>query len=196
MATALFQLTIKGRAEKDYNEVVLHFEADGTLTASKLDLADILVTRFIAAVLPDWLACFPNEYQCEGLVAKQVSGTGGPQSVTIFQDGDEVGTGAGDFCGNQVCPVIRLIPTLGTQTGGRIFLPCVSYDALVSNAYQAGYLADVTSLMNILLNDIGTGAIEWWLSIYSRKNDSSSRVSGWSLSPAIGFQRRRARPLG
>jgi len=196
MATALYSITIKGRAQKDYNECVLHCEANGDLSPSRLDVADNLVTRFIAAVLPLWQNIFPDGYQVEGLIAKRVLPGGGPQSVRIFQDGAVPGQLSSQFCGNNVCPVLKLIPTLGTQTAGRIFLPCVATESLEGNAYDAQYLSDIDDMMDVLLNDFGTGTIAWQLAIYSRKNASYSLAVAYNVSPAIGFQRRRARPLG
>lgn len=196
MATALYSLTIKGRAQKDYNECVLHVEANGDLSPTRLDVGDNLNLRFIAAVLPLWLDLLPDAYQLEGIISKRVLPGGGPQAIRMFQDGEHVGALSSSFCGNNVCPVVKLIPTLGTQTAGRFFLPCVATESLTDNTYDAAYLTAIDDLMAVLLNDFGTGTIAWQLAIYSRKNGTYSLATAFNVSPAIGFQRRRARPLG
>jgi hypothetical protein len=107
-----------------------------------------------------------------------------------------VGQRGTEAVSEQLCPCVTLIPIMGVKSAGRIFLPAVDKNDINLNKPVAGYKTAISNLITAMIAGFSllSGTIE--LVIYSRKLNSNSVCSTFNLSPVIGYQRRRARPVG
>lgn len=196
MATETYELAIQMCHTGQPIETLLHFQG-GNLTADAtlVNGAD-LITGFITNVLPDFLPTIPASCQVNRLAARRVSSKPSAVAHTQFQRNSEVGSGGSAACSYQLCPTIFLVPPMGTISGGKIFWPAISDTAINGNQPQAGWLTNVATVMADMMSNFGTSAITWQLAIFSRKLKTTSLVLAYNVSPRLGFQRKRAHPVG
>jgi len=194
MAIELWELQIHGRAANDYNQVNLHFEGDNLTAGNSLINGDDLINSFRADIEDLWLALMPGSYELDRYISHRTKPAKSPECSEVLTDGAQVGTLGETFVSNAFCPVIRLIPTLGFQTGGKIFLPCLSDEAVEGNAFTAGFFSNVNDFMNGIMTPFGATSILWSSAIYSRKTDTYSLTSTFNLPTSFGYMRQRAKP--
>lgn len=196
MATGLYRLDIRGNLAGQYRENVLHFQGTGiTPIAPWTDAKEVLVS-FDSNYLDAWLGVCPPDYQVDALVARQIGPIPGTYSIFDYVDGEKVGGRGSEAASEQLCPCVTLIPTLGVKSAGRVFLPAVDKGDINANTPVAGYKTAVANLFNALIagNSFLGGTLS--LCIYSRKLNTQSSISTFQLSPVLGYQRRRATPVG
>jgi hypothetical protein len=194
MATELYQLRVQGRHQQEYNECVLFFVGENLAAGDVFVNANSLLAGFGITILPDWLALFPATYQVERLSAKRQSAAGGVELTTQYQIGTQPGTVSGAASAQQLCPIVRWIPPMGTKTAGRTFLPCIAESDIDANAPIAGWFTRLATVANAMLSTFSAGGIDWTIGVYSRKHDSFVKALTYDTSPIIGWQRRRQRP--
>jgi len=193
MATDYYQLRIQGLHQTEYNECVLHLRGVNLTAADYISNADDLVNSWVAEVHPAWLDLMPESYQVLRITAKKASVGGGAERSNEFQFGDQPGTVSGGAASQQLCPVILLIPGMGIKTAGKIFLPAIAESQIASNVVNSTWLTNVANMMSILTAGFTGSSITWDLVVYSRKNATFDPVEDYSVSPIVGFQRRRQR---
>jgi hypothetical protein len=196
MATALYRTSWRGVSMNQQNEVVMHWLATGISLGSAFDEANSLIQLLQSSFKNLWLAMLPDNYSLSAILARRIGPTGGQYAIIDYEEGTEIGTRGSGNTANQVCPCVTLIPPMGVKSGGRVFLPTVSQTQIQLNVFTAGYITAVNNFFNpaIAFSSFLGGNIQ--LCIYSRKLNTSSEVSSFHLSPVIGFQRKRARPIG
>jgi len=193
MATDYYQLRVQGLHETEYNECVMHFRGVNLTAANYVANAIDLIQSWVSECHPLWLAMFPTTYQVLRLTAKKASTGGGADITNIFQIGTEVGVVGGGAASQQLCPVVILIPGTGIKTSGKIFLPCVAESQIAGNVVNSTWLTNLSSLMTQMLAGFANSSITWDSAIRSRKNANFVETADYSVSPIVGFQRRRQR---
>lgn len=196
MATENYLLSIGGIAGASFNECVLCFQSAGLSSNDTLDAAGDLINAFNAHAATEWLACLPGTYFLQTLTARRAFPKPSATAVAQNQPFTVGGTVAGDMTSLSLCPSVFLVPPMTVKTGGKIFMPCVAQSQIVDNTYAAGYVTAIDALMTKLTTGLAGSGTSWKLAIYSRKNISASLVLSWVLSPRIGFQGRRRKPVG
>jgi len=196
MATALYRVEFRGNSSAQFNECVMHWLATGITLGSAFDEANSLVQLMDSTFKPLWLAMLPDTYSLNAILARRIGPTAGEYAIVDYQDVTEVGTRGSGTTANQVCPCVTLIPPMGVKSAGRVFLPCVSPTQINLNVFQAGYITAVSNFFTpaIAFTSFLGGNVQ--LAIFSRKLNTSHEVSAFQLSPVIGFQRKRGRPIG
>ena len=196
MATELYQLRIQGLNQQEYNECVVYCRGDNLSAGDVIVNAKDLLASWEQNIKTAWLDLLPASYNLMRISAKrQATGSGGVEIVTQYQYGVELGGVSGVAQVQQLCPIVRLIPPMGVKSAGRFFLPCIAESDIASNTPSVGWVNNLSSLMLLwVLNNFGSGTIDWQLAIYSRKLDSFSLCMNFDTSPVIGWQRRRQRP--
>ena len=196
MAIETYSLTIQGWNLQEPNDVVLHFKGDGLTADDTWTSGTDLIDSFSDAIESLWLACMPGTYYLSRYSTRRVHPKGfSTEAHRQFVQGSRPGTIAGEAQTQNLCPVIRLIPPMGTKTMGKVFMPCVAEGSINENAYTAGYLTAIDDLFGALLGTIAIGTINWNLAVYSRKLDATAVIQAYIISPAIGFQGRRRSPV-
>ncbi len=193
MAIDFYQLRVQGLHETEYNECVMHFRGTNLTAADYMDNARDLVNSWVSEIHPAWLDLFPSTYQVLRITAKKASPGGGAERSDEFQFGDAPGTVSGGAASQQLCPVIILIPPTGIKTSGKIFLPCIAESQIAGNVVSAGWLSNVTAMVGSMMAGFAGSSITWDSCIHSRKNSNFVETADFSVSPIVGFQRRRQR---
>lgn len=194
MADELYLFKIHGNHSGQHSECGIHMHGSN-LTADNVYVnATDLIASWENIPEGDFISLMPESYEIERYTAKRVVPAGGIEVVKELQDGDRPGSSGPQAASNQLCPVIRLIPPMGVVSAGKFFLPCIAESDINANVVQAGWIANLASLMANILTNFGSGAITWQAAVYSRKLGTYADALTFDTSGTIGFQRRRARP--
>jgi hypothetical protein len=152
-----------------------------------------LIASFEGACVGPWLDLLPASYSLLRYSASKASVGGGGEVNSIYQVGEAPGTVSGGAASQQLCPVVLLIPPMGVKTAGKFFLPCIAESQISGNAVNSTWLTNLGLLMTQMLTGFSNSSILWDQVVYSRKNNIFSEVIDYSVSPIVGFQRRRQR---
>lgn len=196
MATENYLLSIQGSVGGQYNECVLCFQSAGLSSTDTLDSAGDLVNAFVAHGQTTWLAMLPATYSLDVLSARRAFPKPSAQAYVQNQAFSVNGTRGTSATAYNLCPSVFLVPPMGTKSGGRVFLPCVGQADIVNNQYIAGYITAIDNFFGAATSGYAGSGTNWQLAIYSRKHVSASLAQSWALSPRLGFQSRRRRPVG
>lgn len=194
MADELYLLKVHGNHAGQHSEMGIYFHGSNLTLGEVYDNAIDLLVGFQSIGLPELREMLPTTYHVERLSARRVIPAGGVEAVVQFQDGAQPGSQSGGAASNQLCPVVRLIPPMGTKSAGKFFLPCIAEGDIDANTVSAGWVSRLGDLMSGLLSNIGTGSIIWLLAVYSTKLGTYVDAVTYDTSPTVGFQSRRNRP--
>lgn len=193
MATDYYQLRIQGLHETQYNECVLHFRGTNLTAADYMLNAADLCSSFQTEMQTAWLDCLPGTYQLLRLTAKKASAGGGGETSIQYDVGAAPGNVASTAASQQLCPAILLIPGMGVSSAGKVFMPCIAESQIQANVPSGAYLTAIDNLFVTMIGGFTGTSIVWDQVIYSRKNATFNPVVDYSVSPIVGFQRRRQR---
>lgn len=193
MATDYYRLRVQGLHQTEYNECVMYFKGVNLDTAEYLVNARDLLLSWSADMLGVWAALFPASQQTLRTSACKASPGGGGEVSQQFTVGGQPGTVSGGAASQQLCPVVRLIPSMGVKSAGKIFLPCIAESDVNANVVQSRWTNAVFDFMELAMGGFAQGSITWSIVVFSRKLQTFSDVLDYDTSPIIGFQRRRQR---
>lgn len=196
MANRCYQLAIDGCDQASYRSTILHFQSTGTSDTDTVAAGVSLTSGFDASLKAAFLATLPAAYSIVMLAARRVDLK---PSATIYKSygfNNQFGTRGSNATGQQTCPSIFLVPTMGTKSGGRIFWPCIPQADLVTSSYSAGWQTAVNSFLTSAISGFTNAGITWTLCVYSRKLNTMANIASHSFSPVIGFQSKRRKPAG
>ncbi len=196
MANETFELRIQGMHVNEYTENVLHFQSNGTDPNDTLVSGINLLDGWIANMQTLWLAMLPATYFLQGYAARRA--TPKPSSVAKAQFGAAAVPGTRGSTGesNQLCPEIFLVPSAGTKSGGKIFLPCVAQGDISGNVKVAGYNTAILNFISALISGFTQSGITWASVVYSRKLHTTSTTINAHTTPLVGYQKVRRSPTG
>jgi hypothetical protein len=195
MATELYQFNITGSHNGMFWENVLFFRGDNLTADDVIPNAQDLIDSWIANIHTAFLAMLPSSCWVNRYIARRVVPSGGINIVQQYDPFTEVGTVVGAASSNQLCPIVRLIPPMGTKSAGRFFLAAIAESDIDNNAPVAGWLTRLGTLMVALMTDFGSGTIQWQSAVYSRKLGTYALTMDYDTSPIIGWQLRRSKPF-
>jgi len=196
MANRAFAISIQGVLQASYRETVLHFQTTGSNDNDTLAATESLVNGWHTAVRALWLATLPPSYFLIRLEARRVGLKPSAEGRRYYGIGTQPGTRGLNGTGQQTCPSIFLVPTMGTKSGGRIYWPTIPQGDLIQSSYVAGWQTAVDAAIAAMVSGFTNAGITWTLCIYSRKLNSISNVASHQYSPVIGFQGKRRKPVG
>lgn len=196
MATENYLLSVQGTTQASYNQCVMCFQSAGLSSTDTLDAGRDLISAFIGHAQALWLQCLPNSYQVTALTARRAFPHPSATAVKQFQFGTQTGSAGANSTSLSLCPSIFLVPPMGTKSGGRVFMPCVSDGDYLNNAPAAGYLANIGLVFGAMITGLAGSGTNWKLAIYSRRNGSAALALTFGISSRIGFQGRRRKPVG
>jgi len=200
MALQVYEFTPSGILGGQFVQNVLHVEVDETTPENPYTVASEINTfmngggNFVDA----WLNMLPEDYKLTSIRCRRVTGTGGPTAIIAggalsAQDG--LRTGA--ISSAQVSPLIIWVTTNDPDSTGRTFLPGVSEDDVDEMQLVVGLINEIDGFVNFWKGGgtlVGTG-FNWGGCIYKRSGDVGDPIMGGYVSPLIGTQRRRLRPV-
>lgn len=191
MASELYELKIKGVNGMQPTETVLHF-IGGNLTADDTgDNGAFLIDAFITNLEALFLGCCSGLFFIDSYEARRATPKPSIVAFHQYQPSVQIGTYGGGQKLDQLCPCVRIIPTMGFKSVGRIFMPGLPATAIVNNAYDSIYVTAVAAWTTAMFVNFGTSGKTWQLAVYSRKLNVYSIAVGGGLSDRFGFQKRR-----
>jgi len=200
---ACYEITWSGTLAGQFVQTVQHVGADeaGTEPAFATALSIINPTNF-DPINDEFLACLPSDYVLTSVRARRVLGGLGPTAVflaTAYNSQD--GNRSGQISAAQVNPVILWIP-LDTPTHlGKLFLPGVSEADIDAMALVSTLLTAIQTFIDSWIAGWTVGA-ELYKGVVARRAAVSpfavidaDPIEYGQVSPLIGTQRRRLRPV-
>jgi hypothetical protein len=196
MANRCYQLAIQGVLTASYRETLLNFQSSGTNDNDTVAAGVSLTNAFDASLKTLWLATIPASYSLVALAARRVDLKPSATIEKTYGVGNQLGTRGSNGTGQQTCPSIFLVPTMGVKSGGRIFWPSIPAGDLVTSSPSSGWQTAVNSFLSAAIGGITSGGITWTLAVYSRKLNTIANIASHSFSPVVGFQGKRRKPTG
>jgi len=196
MATETYELAIEGTVVASYRQTLLHFTGVGVASVDTVAAGESLIAGFIANCEVSFLLTLPQAYSINAYRARRATPKPSFVSHQEFGVGVKQGTRGSDAVGQQTCPSIFLVPTMGTKSGGRIFWPSIPAGDVQQSSYVAAWQTAVNTALTAMTTGFTNAGITWTLAIFSRKLLTASTVAGHNFSPLIGFQAKRRSPIG
>lgn len=193
MATDYYRLRIQGLNQTEYVECVTHWEGTNLTAADYIPNAQDLIASWVDALAAAWLTLLPQSYQLLRLSAMKASPGGGAEVVANYQFNSNQGVVGSNSPANQLCPMIMLIPPMGIKTAGRMYMPAIAESQIAANVVNSTWLTNVDAMMSSAIAGFSFSTITWKQAVYSRKNSSFALVQDYSVSPVVGWQRKRQR---
>ena len=200
MPAETYECIISGTLAGQFVQTVLHVNCDNTLPEPPFDVAQALVDLFIGngELVELYCGALPADYACTSFRARRILTAGGPSAIGL-SSAMAVNSGArtGNISSAQVNPVIIWIPTTNPAKTGRTFMPGVSEADIDEMVYSSGLITALDAF-GTYFEDGGTlplGSIAWTGAIYRRALSASHGITNHRVSPVVGTQRRRLRPV-
>jgi len=190
-----------GTLAGQFVQTVLHVNVENTLPEPPFDVATAIVEDFsgIGGGFADlWCDCLPSDYTATSLRARRILATGGPSAIALGSLwSTSTGQRTGTISSAQVNPVIIWIPTTLPSKTGRTFLPGVSEADIDEMVYDPSLLAAISVFGNFWAagGTLSLGSIAWTGAIYRRALAAAHGITNYRISPVVGTQRRRLRPV-
>lgn len=196
MANRIFSLQIQGVLNASYRDTVLHFQSTGTNDNDTVAAGESLCNGWNTAIRALWLATLPGSYFLVRLQARREVLHPSAETCKYYGVGADPGTRGSTANAQQICPAVFLVPTMGVKSGGRIFWPCIPDGDIVQGVPVAGWQTAVDAVIAALVAGFTNAGITWTLAVFSRKLGTVSNVASHSMSPVVGFQGKRRKPVG
>jgi len=195
MATELYQFRVSYTHNSQFAENIIYMVGENLSAGDVIHNANDLISNWMNNAHTPLLNLLPTTVYIDRYTAKRQDVAGGIDVIKQFDWQGEQGADSGPASSMQVCPIVRLIPPMGTKSAGRFFLPAIAEASIEANTPSGTWLSSLSTLMSILLAGMNDGAITWTIAVYSRKNNSYQKALDYDTSPIVGWQSRRRRPV-
>jgi len=198
MPEEAYEHVITGHLSGQFVQTVLHSVIDNTTSLNPYAVAENLNNLFIAPaeLLDAFLDALPTNYVGSSIRTRRVGPTGGPVAIALASTWNvSTGQRTGDIQSQQVNPLLILIPVDAPAKTGRIFMPGASEDDIDEGQIQAGLVSAMEALGAYLdagwtvAGGTGKGGV------YRRATKTVDPLGYYRVSPLIGTQRRRLKPI-
>jgi len=196
MANRCFQLSVQGVLLNSYREITLHFASTGTNDNDTVAAGDSLINGWHTAIKTLFLATLPSSYMLQRLEARRVDLKPSFVSHKFYITGTGAGTRGSDATGQQICPSVFLVPTMGVKSGGKVFWPAIPQGDLVQNSLVGAWVTAADAAIAAMISGFTNGGMTWTMCVFSRKLGTIANIASHHWSPLIGFQSRRRKPVG
>src|SRR5215471_853847 len=177
MATEVYTLKIEGYLANQYRANVMHFLGTGVDTNDTRHAALDCVSMFNTHLLLPWLAMLPGTYEVLSLYSRRTRLKPSAFSRLVYFPGTQPGTRGSQSTAQQTNPMIFMVPMMGFQSGGKLFLPAVSQGDLINNQYQAAFITAVQTFMAAAIGGNAGPSYTWKLQVYSHKLGTTSDIA-------------------
>lgn len=200
MPAEAYECIVSGILAGQFVQNVLHINVDNSGSSNPyavaVDLLDTLNNDvdFWTA----WTNALPADYRITSVRIKRVLVTGGPTAIMLAGSlAASVGARTGSIQAAQVNPVIVLLTTTRPNRPGRIFLPGISETDMDDMVYTSGIISEIEDLMDLLIANFTTTTLAYAANFAVRRTTTaaSDDITAARLSPLVGTQRRRLRPV-
>lgn len=166
---------------------------------------EFLVAQSIINALPvgagitSWLSRFQSllseEVYVSNILCRRMEPDGGNTAETILQEDSKVGLRTGSVAASQVAACIIWLNTDVPDRTGRNFIPGVSIDDIESGRFSASMQTAVDNFVARTLSGFAVSAGTALFCTYDRLTKTGNQLTNGYLSPKVGTQRRREKPL-
>lgn len=200
MPAECYELVISGVLSGQFVQNVMHVNIDNSGSTNPYTVAqDLLATLDTTSDLSTfWNNCLPTDYRITSWRARRVLVTGGPTAIRLAGDlTTPIGQRSGSIQAAQVNPVMVWLTTINPSRPGKTFLPGLSETDCDDMTYTAGIIAEYQALIDLIVANFTLDTLTYAsnFSIFRRGSSSSNDITAGRISPLIGTQRRRLRPV-
>lgn len=200
MSTEVYEVIPTGTLSGQYVQNVMHVNVDNTAATAPFTVANAILTKFNGA--SQWVSKYcgmlPDSYNMTSIRCRRVLPSGGPTAIILQgQLTESTGGRSGQESASATSPLIIWLTDLRPSKTGRTFVPGVSEDDCDQNQLQSGVLADLIAFANYHLTGgtLTSPTYSWNGSILRRGQNTADEITAARISPIIGVQRRRQRPI-
>lgn len=200
MPNETYELVISGVLAGQFVQNVLHINVGNTGAdppyAIATDILDTLNSTVDFWQL--WCNALPGDYRVTSARCRRVLVTGGPTAVMLGANmGASTGQRAGSIQAAQVNPVLVFVTTIRPNRPGRCFLPGLSETDCDDMTYTAGIIGVYELLIEAIVTAFSLDGATYTanFAILRRALDAGDDITAGRISPLIGTQRRRLRPV-
>jgi len=205
MPTATHEVVISGTLHGQFVQTVQHVRATiATLTNPFSESLKIAQSLEADGVMTKFMECLPSDYILTSARVKQVLPTGGPTAIMLATEfTTAVGQRSGEISSAQVNPLMIWIPTTAPAETGRLFFPGVSESDIDGMVLGVTLIAAYNDFSDAWIAGGTLGGVDEWHGSVLRKSSppppivpvSDDLIAFGQISPLIGTQRRRLRPV-
>jgi hypothetical protein len=198
MAEEAYECTVSGVLAGQFVQNIVHTAIDNTFNIPSFQVASEIAAQLAAAgeFVEKFTDCLPTDYIATSVRVRRVSAGGGPTAIVLQATMSQAaGQRTGQISSAQVSPLVILIPTVNQNRTGRIFLPGVSEDDIDQMVLVGALVTAMQALVTYMLagTSIPTGTVVY--GVFRRALLLTDPLAAGYVSPLIGTQRRRLRPV-
>lgn len=203
MANAAYEIVWSGTLAGQFVQTVQHMIGDEATPPDFFAQArDMIDPANFDGTNSNFLACLPVPYNLTSVRCRRVFPTTGPTAIWLAGSyANDAGLRTGNISAAQVNPVILWIPATDPSKLGKLFLPGVSEDDIDNMLLVGTLITDITGFIDNWIAGFtvngtayfGAKAIKATVTPYNVIN--AVRIEYGQVSPLIGTQRRRLRPV-
>jgi len=200
MAVECYEYIISGSISQQFCQNIFHFNVDNTAATDPFTMATAILTKTntSANLLEKWCDCLPGDYIISSVRCRRLLPTGGPTAILLHAALSTSGGGrSGASSTSSVAPLMIWLTTLRPAKTGRTYFPGCSVDDLEGNTLASGLVTALTAF-GIIMRDGFTPASPAYLcnaAVVRRAISAADDITAYRVSPIIGTQRRRQRPI-
>jgi hypothetical protein len=199
MAVETYEVTFSGVLAGQFVQTVQHVKATIATPVNPFASALLIIQDINNNGLLDaWMAILPDVYTLTSMRCRRVSGTGGATAIIVGGDlTTTTGQRAGGISSAQVSPLIIWIGTTLPDKTGRLFVPGVSESDIQDMQLVAGLLTDMNLFITAWIAGGTVGSVDTYEGAIYRRTPAIATdvIFAGQVSPLIGTQRRRLRPV-
>lgn len=200
MAREVYECVLSGVCAGQFVQTVQHMAVDDPMgAASPFTKARNLGQELdVQGMIDKFVDCLPGAYQLTSLRTRRVSTGGGPTAIRLAGDmtASTNGQRGPEISSLQANPLTIWIGETDPSKTGRLFWPGVAEDD-IADMVLVGALITLYEVFNqawidgITLSGVG----DFYGCILRRASHTGDKITDHYVSPLIGTQRRRLRPV-
>lgn len=200
MPAECYELVISGVLAGQFVQNVLHVNVDNTASTAPYTVAEKVLETLegTEAFFEQWVTALPIDYRITSARCRRVLASGGPTAILLGAAmAESVGLRPGSIQAAQVNPVLVFITTIRPNRPGRVFLPGLSETDCDDMTYVAGVITAFENLITKIVTAFTLDTLTYAASfgVLRRALGASDDITAGRVSPLIGTQRRRLRPV-
>jgi len=196
---------ISGTLAHQFVQTVQHVQANIATPVNPFASA-LLIAQDITSgsIISDFMGILPSDYQGTSVRVRRVLPAGGATAIVLSADwSTSAGARSGEISSAQVNPLINWIGTTDPEKTGRLFIPGVSEADIDGMALSSPIIALYNTFIATWIAGGTVGGVDTYVGAILRKSAppppivpvSSDIIFAGQVSPLIGTQRRRLRPV-
>lgn len=198
MAIEVYEVVVSGTLAGQFVQNVIHVATDdgnyGNPFEGAMEVADGL--NEVSGFMQMWCFALPEQYSATSMRVRRVLPDGGPTYIRLANAlSDKDGQRSGNISSAQVNPVLVWITTPRPNRPGRTFLPGVSETDIDAMTYTSGLIGAFNALIGVMTSSITVGTGTGDFVIYRRNLNTADDITYGRISPLVGTQRRRLKPV-